>query len=142
MPTGGGQGCGKAQPFLGFLADPEPCIRIARLQPLDEPRARGVAILLGDLLRGDHDGQFVIDIFQTGSGTSTNMNSNEVIANRAIQLAGGTVGSRVPVHPNDHVNQSQSTNDVNPSALKISALHMLEDLDDVQEVFHNAEIEQ
>src|SRR5579859_4639164 len=57
-----------------------------------------------EVLAGKHDAQFVVDIFQTGSGTSTNMNANEVIGHRAIQLLGGVVGSKLPVHPNDHVN--------------------------------------
>ena len=75
---------------------------------------------------GDLDEHFVLDIFQTGSGTSTNMNANEVIANRAIQLVGGEVGSRIPVHPNDHVNMGQSSNDVIPTALHVSALVAIE----------------
>ena len=61
-------------------------------------------------------------LFQTGSGTSTNMNANEVIANRAIELLGGEIGSRKPVHPNDHVNICQSSNDVIPSAIQLAAL--------------------
>ena len=68
--------------------------------------------------RWDHD--FPIDIFQTGSGTSTNMNANEVIANRAIELLGGTVGAKYPVHPNDHVNRGQSSNDTFPTAMHIA----------------------
>lgn len=75
---------------------------------------------------GDLDEHFVLDIFQTGSGTSTNMNANEVIANRAIQLVGGEVGSRIPVHPNDHVNMGQSSNDVIPTTLHVSALVAIE----------------
>jgi fumarate hydratase class II len=74
-----------------------------------------------EVIKGSHDDQFPIDVFQTGSGTSTNMNANEVIANRAIQLLGGEVGSKVPVHPNDHVNMSQSSNDVIPTALHVAA---------------------
>ena len=74
-----------------------------------------------EAMEGELDGHFVLDIFQTGSGTSTNMNANEVIANRAIQLLGGTVGSRSPVHPNDHVNFGQSSNDVIPTATHVAA---------------------
>ena len=74
---------------------------------------------------GLHDDQFVVDIFQTGSGTSTNMNANEVIANRAIETLGGVIGSGSPVHPNDHVNIGQSSNDVIPTAIHISALHSI-----------------
>ena len=75
---------------------------------------------------GELDDHFVLDIFQTGSGTSTNMNANEVIANRAIQLLGGTVGSRSPVHPNDHVNLGQSSNDVIPTATHVAGLVAIE----------------
>ena len=64
----------------------------------------------------------MLDIFQTGSGTSTNMNANEVISNRAIQILGGVVGSKNPVHPNDHVNMGQSSNDVIPTAMHVAAL--------------------
>ena len=71
---------------------------------------------------GRRDRDFVVDVFQTGSGTSTNMNANEVIANRAIELLGGVIGSKVPVHPNDHVNAGQSSNDVVPTALHVAAL--------------------
>ena len=79
-----------------------------------------------EVIDGKLDDHFPVDIFQTGSGTSTNMNANEVIANRAIQLLGGTVGSKAPVHPNDHVNMGQSSNDVLPSAIHIAAVTMTE----------------
>ncbi|MBV9848506.1 MAG: class II fumarate hydratase, partial [Armatimonadetes bacterium] len=81
-----------------------------------------------EVMDGKLDDQFVVDIFQTGSGTSTNMNTNEVLANRAIQLAGGAVGSKSPVHPNDHVNKSQSSNDVIPTAIHVAAALGLEQL--------------
>ena len=74
-----------------------------------------------EVAAGRHDDAFVVDIFQTGSGTSSHMNANEVIANRAIQLLGGVVGSKAPVHPNDHVNRGQSSTDVFPTALNIAA---------------------
>ena len=74
---------------------------------------------------GKWDGEFVLDIFQTGSGTSTNMNANEVIANRAIELMGGKRGGK-QVHPNDHVNRGQSSNDAIPSAIHIAALEAME----------------
>ena len=80
-----------------------------------------------DVANGDLDDQFVVDIFQTGSGTSTNMNANEVVSNRAIELLGGTLGSRDPVHPNDHVNVGQSSNDVIPTAIHIAALGAIND---------------
>src|SRR5436309_3189499 len=74
-----------------------------------------------EVIDGKLDGHFVVDIFQTGSGTSTNMNANEVIANRAIELLGGKRGDK-SVHPNDHVNRGQSSNDVIPTAIHIAAL--------------------
>jgi fumarate hydratase class II len=73
-----------------------------------------------EVAEGKFDDHFPVDIFQTGSGTSTNMNANEVIANRAIELLGGKIGSKTPVHPNDHVNRGQSSNDVIPTAIHIS----------------------
>jgi len=79
-----------------------------------------------EVIEGKHDDQFVLDIFQTGSGTSTNMNANEVIANRAIQILGGVVGSKNPVHPNDHVNMCQSSNDVIPTAMHVAALESMD----------------
>lgn len=78
-----------------------------------------------EVFNGEHDAHFVVDVFQTGSGTSTNMNANEVIANRCSQLAGTEVGSKSPVHPNDHVNQSQSSNDTFPTALHIAVAQAL-----------------
>ena len=70
---------------------------------------------------GKLDDEFPLHIWQTGSGTQTNMNANEVISNRAIELAGGVMGSKVPIHPNDHVNMSQSSNDTFPTAMHIAA---------------------
>lgn len=75
-----------------------------------------------EVVEGRLDDQFVLDVFQTGSGTSTNMNANEVISNRAIEILGGERGSKDPVHPNDHVNKGQSSNDVIPTAIHLSAL--------------------
>ena len=72
------------------------------------------------LLKVSLDENFPLKVWQTGSGTQTNMNVNEVIANRAIEILGGKKGSKKPVHPNDHVNKSQSTNDVFPTAMHIS----------------------
>jgi len=90
------------------------------LQLLDAELARSITEAADEVIRGDHDAQFPIDIFQTGSGTSTNMNANEVIANRAIQLRGGAIGSK-GIHPNDHVNAGQSSNDVIPTAMQVAA---------------------
>jgi fumarate hydratase, class II len=75
-----------------------------------------------EVVEGRLDNAFVLDVFQTGSGTSTNMNANEVISNRAIQILGGELGSKSPIHPNDHVNMGQSSNDVIPTAIHLSAL--------------------
>ena len=72
------------------------------------------------MIKGKLDNHFPLKVWQTGSGTQTNMNVNEVIANRAIQMMGGKLGSKNPVHPNDHVNKSQSTNDVFPTAMHIA----------------------
>ncbi len=87
---------------------------------LDDDRAGLIEQAATEVVDGALDGHFVVDVFQTGSGTSTNMNANEVIANRAIQLAGGEIGSKRPVHPNDHVNLGQSSNDVIPTALQLA----------------------
>jgi fumarate hydratase class II len=78
-------------------------------------------------MQGKWDDQFVVDIFQTGSGTSTNMNANEVIANRANEILGSQKGVYRPVHPNDHVNLCQSSNDVFPSVIHIAAVNLLQD---------------
>jgi fumarate hydratase class II len=93
----------------------------ADLGLLDPRLAEAVVRAAQDVVDGNLDGGFVVDVFQTGSGTSTNMNANEVISNRAIELLGGEKGSRTPVHPNDHVNLGQSSNDVIPTAIHIAA---------------------
>jgi len=89
---------------------------------LDEGLTGAIVRAAEEVMEGELDNHFVLDVFQTGSGTSTNMNANEVISNRAIQLLGGEVGSKDPVHPNDHVNKGQSSNDVIPTAIHLSAL--------------------
>ncbi|MCT2558620.1 class II fumarate hydratase [Tsuneonella sp. YG55] len=88
---------------------------------LDPKLAGAIASAAQEVADGRLDGEFPLVVWQTGSGTQTNMNANEVIANRAIQLLGGTVGSKAPVHPNDHVNMSQSSNDTIPSAIHVAA---------------------
>ena len=88
---------------------------------LDPQKAKAIISVCEEILKGDLDGQFPLVIWQTGSGTQTNMNVNEVIANRANVKLGGKKGSKTPVHPNDDVNQSQSSNDVFPSAMHIAA---------------------
>jgi fumarate hydratase class II len=97
-----------------------------QLQLLDERRARAIEQAAREVADGKFDGEFVVDIFQTGSGTSTNMNANEVIATRAIEILGGTRGDRGLVHPNDHVNMGQSTNDVFPTAMHVAAMDVVE----------------
>ena len=87
---------------------------------LDAGLAESIIAACDEVIAGRLDEHFVLDIFQTGSGTSTNMNANEVIANRAIQLRGGQIGGR-DVHPNDHVNMAQSSNDVIPTAMQVAA---------------------
>jgi fumarate hydratase, class II len=89
---------------------------------LDEELKDAIVQASEEVVEGELDNAFVLDVFQTGSGTSTNMNANEVISNRAIQLMGGEVGSKSPVHPNDHVNKGQSSNDVIPTAIHLAAL--------------------
>ncbi len=73
-----------------------------------------------EVIKGKLDEHFPLKVWQTGSGTQTNMNVNEVIANRAIEMMGGKMGTKKPIHPNDHVNRSQSTNDVFPTAMHIA----------------------
>jgi len=97
----------------------------ARLGLLDERRATAIAQAAQEVVDGKLDDQFPLDVFQTGSGTSTNMNANEVIANRAIELLGGTRGDRQLVHPNDHVNMCQSSNDVFPTAIHVATAEAL-----------------
>ena len=90
---------------------------------LDASVAEAISAAASEVAEGGLDAHFVVDIFQTGSGTSTNMNANEVISNRAIEMSGGELGSRDPVHPNDHVNLGQSSNDVIPTAIHLAALN-------------------
>jgi fumarate hydratase, class II len=90
------------------------------LSRLDQERTRLILQAAEEVIDGTLDRHFPIDIFQTGSGTSTNMNANEVIANRVSQIAGQPIGSKDPVHPNDHVNMGQSSNDVIPTAIHIA----------------------
>lgn len=87
---------------------------------LDEKVGKAIVAAAEEVAAGKLDDQFPLTIFQTGSGTQSNMNSNEVISNRAIQILGGEVGSKKPVHPNDHVNKSQSSNDTFPTAMHIA----------------------
>ncbi len=99
----------------------------AGLGLLDPPLAEAISRAAREALEGKFDDDFVVDVFQTGSGTSTNMNVNEVLANRANELLGKPLGGNAPVHPNDHVNRCQSSNDVIPSAIRIAARRELSD---------------
>lgn len=92
---------------------------------LDQKVGGAIQQAAGEVAEGKWDDHFPVDIFQTGSGTSTNMNANEVIASRANELLGGQRGAKSPVHPNDHVNQGQSSNDVIPTAIHVAALESL-----------------
>ena len=93
---------------------------------LDPKLAKAIVQASDEVIAGKLDSHFPVDIFQTGSGTSTNMNANEVIANRANQILGSPLGTKGPVHPNDHVNMGQSSNDVIPTAIHVAALLAIE----------------
>ena len=92
----------------------------AKNKDLDPKLSKFIIKAAEEVIKGKHDEHFPLKVWQTGSGTQTNMNVNEVIANRAIQMMGGKMGSKKPIHPNDHVNKSQSTNDVFPTAMHIA----------------------
>jgi len=95
---------------------------------VDEKRARAISQAAKEVQQGKWDPEFVVDVFQAGAGVSLHMNSNEVIANRAVEILGGALGDYSVVHPNDHVNYGQSTNDVIPTAMRVSSLLELEKL--------------
>ena len=87
---------------------------------LDKKISKAIIKAANEIISGKLDNHFPLKVWQTGSGTQTNMNVNEVIANRANEILGGKLGSKKPVHPNDHVNKSQSTNDVFPTAMHMA----------------------
>jgi fumarate hydratase class II len=89
----------------------------AEIGGLSKDKADLIIRVADEVIAGKLDSEFPLYIWQTGSGTQTNMNINEVISNRAIELAGGVLGSKEPIHPNDHVNMSQSSNDTFPTAM-------------------------
>jgi fumarate hydratase class II len=142
VPSDKYYGCQTARSLVNFdIGDdvmPRPLIRAfgilkvaaARanrdLGVLDREIADWVVDAGEEVMHGDLDEHFPLRIWQTGSGTQTNMNTNEVIANRAIEMAGGVLGSKSPVHPNDHVNKGQSSNDTFPTAMHISAAEEIE----------------
>lgn len=99
-----------------------------QLKNLDAKRANAIAKAAKDVAEGKLDDNFPLSVWQTGSGTQSNMNANEVISNRAIEILGGEIGSKDPVHPNDHVNRSQSSNDTFPTAMHIAA---------AEEIYHS-----
>ncbi len=98
------------------------------LKNLDAKRTRAIVRAASEVAEGKLDDNFPLSVWQTGSGTQSNMNANEVISNRAIEILGGEIGSKDPVHPNDHVNKSQSSNDTFPTAMHIAA---------AEEIYHS-----
>ena len=98
----------------------------AELGLLDEYMAEAIERAAGEVMGAKYADQFIVDVFQTGSGTSTNMNMNEVLATRANELLTGEKVTKSPVHPNDHVNKGQSSNDVIPTALHVAALQLIQ----------------
>ncbi len=118
------------RPVVRALGILKKCAALANAE-LDQLPAEKVDLIVGasqEVIDGKLDHEFPLVVFQTGSGTQTNMNANEVIANRAIQLAGGVVGSKKPVHPNDDVNHSQSSNDTFPTVMHIATVEQLHDV--------------
>ena len=114
------------RPMIRALGLVKKCAAVvnAELGELDAltPAAREALVsAAAEVVDGQHDAEFPLVVWQTGSGTQSNMNTNEVISNRAIQLLGGEVGSKDPVHPNDHVNRAQSSNDTFPTAMHVAA---------------------
>src|SRR5215471_12966614 len=97
------------------------------LGTLDAKKANAIIAAADEALAGKHDGEFPLGVWQTGSGTQTNMNLNEVLANRASELLGGQRGEKRVVHPNDDVNRGQSSNDVFPTAMNVAAVQALHD---------------
>ncbi len=92
---------------------------------IDQRLADAIAQAAQEVIEGQHNSHFPLVVWQTGSGTQTNMNANEVIGNRAIEILGGTMGSKEPIHPNDHVNRSQSSNDTFPTAMHVAAVEQV-----------------
>jgi len=105
---------------LGIIKQAAARVNLAQGR-LEAPISKAIDRAAGEVVAGKLDDHFPLVVWQTGSGTQTNMNANEVIANRAIEIMGGEVGSKNPVHPNDHCNMSQSSNDTFPTAMHIAA---------------------
>lgn len=118
------------RPVIRALGILKKCAALANQELGQLPREKVDLIVHAaqDVIDGKLDGEFPLVVFQTGSGTQTNMNANEVIANRAIQAAGGVLGSKKPIHPNDDVNHSQSSNDTFPTVMHIATVEELENV--------------
>ncbi|MFO7555776.1 MAG: class II fumarate hydratase [Desulfobacterales bacterium] len=113
--------------FIYSLALIKQCAAVVNneLDLIDHKISNAIAASAQEVMEGKFDDQFVVDVFQTGSGTSTNMNINEVLASRANEIITGKKGGKSPVHPNDHVNLGQSSNDVIPTAIHVSAVSLI-----------------
>lgn len=113
--------------FIYSLALIKQCAAVVNneLDLIDHKISNAIATSAQEVMEGKFDDQFVVDVFQTGSGTSTNMNINEVLASRANEIITGKKGGKSPVHPNDHVNLGQSSNDVIPTAIHVSAVSLI-----------------
>ena len=116
------------RPVIRALGIVKKCAALANgeLGQLPRDKVERIVGAAQEVIDGKLDGEFPLVVFQTGSGTQTNMNANEVIANRAIQMAGGTPGSKKPIHPNDDVNHSQSSNDAFPTVMHIAVVEQIE----------------
>src|SRR5580765_4345164 len=116
------------RPVIRALGILKKCAALANEELGQLPREKVDLIVRAaqEAIDGKLDCEFPLVVFQTGSGTQTNMNANEVIANRAIQLADGVVGSKKPIHPNDDVNHSQSSNDTFPTVMHIAAVEAVQ----------------
>jgi fumarate hydratase class II len=114
--------------FIRTLAEvKKACVKAnSQLGNIDEKKSQAILAAIEEVLEGKHSDQFPLDVFQTGSGTQFNMNMNEVLANRANEILKYPLGKKFPVHPNDHVNKSQSSNDVIPTAMHLSTLELLD----------------
>src|SRR6266550_5973054 len=110
----------------------------AELGKLPNDKLKLIVQACDEVIAGKLDAHFPLRVWQTGSGTQTNMNANEVISNRAIEIAGGVMGSKKPIHPNDDVNMSQSSNDTYPTAMHIAAAEELTKLIPEVEKLHDA----
>ncbi len=118
------------RPMIRALGVVKKCAALANkdlgeLSSLEDDQVAALLKAADEVIAGEHDEMFPLVVWQTGSGTQSNMNTNEVISNRAIQMLGGEMGSKKPVHPNDHVNRAQSSNDSFPTAMHVAAAEQL-----------------